>query len=151
MHADRIVAKMEKVLQAKQEAAKAVGEDTPNSICTDTYSVNGNKVRFFYSREAESGVYQMSMEVNGKMFSKADEIRDMVLKVDGYNLATGERIKKSLSDSLRKDAPVLRRTAAVAVIRKAETTVKESQKKGETILGTVLGMILRGTIGKGGR
>lgn len=54
MHADRIVAKMEKVLQAKLEAAKAVGEDTPNSICTDTYSVNGNKVRFFYSREAES-------------------------------------------------------------------------------------------------
>ena len=73
------------------------------------------------------------------------------LNVDGYNLDTSERIKKSLSDSLRKDAPVLRRTAAVAVIRKAETTVKESQKKGETILGTVLGMILRGTIGKGGR
>lgn len=85
------------------------------------------------------------------MVTKSVSSTQEKLKVDGYNLATSERIKKSLSDSLRKDAPVLRRTAAVAVIRKAETTVKESQKKGETILGTVLGMILRGTIGKGGR
>jgi hypothetical protein len=91
------------------------------------------------------------MAVDGKVYTDKEEMKKAIVMVDTGKGLTGkdkvkhetEVVKDEFGKALKRDAPVLRRTATIAVARGAVAAQKEATYGGESILAKLVAFLAR--------
>ena len=138
--------KLAQVQHATGENAESVSEKM---------TVNGHQVELGLKRApGETGKtahYGMYMVVDGKLYTEKEAMKKAIVMVDtGRGLTGMDKVRhntakagEELQKTLHHDAPVLRRTAAIAVARGVARSAHEAERGGDTVISQLMAILGR--------
>lgn len=147
-HAERTYKEIEKMLEKRMAKIEALNGFPCKEASTGKFNVNGHSVEFKLNQD-ENGKKILSGIIDKKRYV-GDDMLPIINEVDGFTLNRVDKMRcemwkkgEEIATNLHRDAPVIRRTAAISAVRKAESTLKAGTRQADTILSVLMRMIGR--------